>query len=65
LLILNNTDRDLARAADLLRAGELVAFGTETVYGLGADAADAQAVAAISRPRGGRISAHLPLRHRG
>jgi L-threonylcarbamoyladenylate synthase len=52
LLILNNTDRDLARAADLLRAGELVAFGTETVYGLGADAADAQAVAAIFAAKG-------------
>ncbi len=37
----------IARAAALLRAGELVAFGTETVYGLGARAADGEAVARI------------------
>jgi L-threonylcarbamoyladenylate synthase len=35
---------DIARAAGALRAGELVAFPTETVYGLGADASNAQAV---------------------
>ena len=34
-------------AASLLKAGELVAFPTETVYGLGADATNDQAVAAI------------------
>ncbi len=34
----------MARAADALRRGELVAFPTETVYGLGADASNAQAV---------------------
>ncbi len=32
---------DIARAASLLRAGELVAFPTETVYGLGGDLAAA------------------------
>lgn len=37
----------LSRAAALLRAGRLVAFGTETVYGLGGDATDPAAVAAI------------------
>lgn len=37
----------IAKAADLLRGGQLVAFPTETVYGLGADACDAAAVAAI------------------
>lgn len=37
-------DRDLAIAGELIRAGELVAFPTETVYGLGADALDAEAV---------------------
>jgi len=37
----------IARAADLLRRGELVAFPTETVYGLGADATDDTAVARI------------------
>ena len=35
---------DVARAVQALRAGELVAFPTETVYGLGADAANADAV---------------------
>ncbi len=39
-------------AAQLLRAGRLVAFGTETVYGLGADATNAQAVAAIYEAKG-------------
>lgn len=38
---------DLSRAADLLRSGRLVAFPTETVYGLGANALDASAVAKI------------------
>src|SRR4051794_2843904 len=34
----------IERAADVLRAGGLVAFPTETVYGLGADAANADAL---------------------
>jgi L-threonylcarbamoyladenylate synthase len=38
---------EIARAARLLRAGRLVAFPTETVYGLGANALDAEAVARI------------------
>ena len=37
----------LLRAADLLRSGGTVAFPTETVYGLGANALDAEAVAKI------------------
>ena len=37
----------LARAVALLQAGELVALPTETVYGLGADAANPAAVAKI------------------
>lgn len=37
----------IARAAALLRKGELVSFGTETVYGLGGDATNERAVAAI------------------
>jgi L-threonylcarbamoyladenylate synthase len=39
--------RGMARAAELLRAGGTVAFPTETVYGLGANALDAEAVAKI------------------
>ena len=45
--ILGVTDDDLRRAADILRAGGLVSFPTETVYGLGADARLGQAVADI------------------
>ncbi|HYC12732.1 MAG TPA: Sua5/YciO/YrdC/YwlC family protein, partial [Stellaceae bacterium] len=39
-------------AARLLRAGELVAFPTETVYGLGADATNDRAVAEIFAAKG-------------
>jgi L-threonylcarbamoyladenylate synthase len=39
--------RTLARAAEVLRSGGTVAFPTETVYGLGANALDAEAVAGI------------------
>lgn len=42
----------VARAAALLRGGALVAFPTETVYGLGADATDEHAVAAIFAAKG-------------
>ncbi|MGH9614560.1 MAG: L-threonylcarbamoyladenylate synthase [Bryobacteraceae bacterium] len=42
----------LARAAELIRRGELVAFPTETVYGLGANALDADAVARIFEAKG-------------
>ncbi|MBK1635460.1 L-threonylcarbamoyladenylate synthase [Rhodovulum adriaticum] len=54
----------LARAAAHLRGGGLVAFPTETVYGLGADATDDRAVAAIfqakGRPRFNPLIVHLP-----
>ena len=43
---------DLARAASLLRAGECVAFPTETVYGLGADGLDERAVRGIFTAKG-------------
>ncbi len=42
----------LARAVALLRAGELVAFPTETVYGLGADAGNPRGVRAIFAAKG-------------
>jgi len=42
----------LARAAEYLRTGRLVAFPTETVYGLGANALDAAAVRGIFRAKG-------------
>jgi L-threonylcarbamoyladenylate synthase len=52
------------RAAALLRAGELVAFPTETVYGLGADARNARAVASVfeakGRPHFNPLICHFP-----
>lgn len=54
----------IERAAAALRAGRLVVFPTETVYGLGGDATDPEAVAAIfaakGRPRFNPLIAHLP-----
>ncbi|MBS7702349.1 L-threonylcarbamoyladenylate synthase [Chelatococcus asaccharovorans] len=53
----------IARAASLLKAGRLVAFPTETVYGLGGDATQGAAVAAIyaakGRPRFNPLIAHV------
>ena len=55
---------DFSEAVRLLQAGELVAFPTETVYGLGADAANSQAVAKIfaakGRPADHPLIVHLP-----
>jgi L-threonylcarbamoyladenylate synthase len=54
---------ELQRAAALIRAGELVAFPTETVYGLGANALDPAAVAKIyaakGRPPGSPLIVHV------
>ncbi|MBB3903456.1 L-threonylcarbamoyladenylate synthase [Methylobacterium brachythecii] len=54
----------IAEAARLLGAGQVVAIPTETVYGLGADASDPNAVAAIyaakERPRFNPLISHLP-----
>lgn len=44
--------RGISAAAGILRAGGLVAFPTETVYGLGGDARSDRAVAAIYRAKG-------------
>ena len=56
----------LAKAASLLRAGQVVAFPTETVYGLGANALDADAVrrifAAKERPADNPLIAHIATR---
>ena len=56
--------QDVAEAARLLRAGELVAFPTETVYGLGADARNGRAVAAVfeakGRPHFNPLICHFP-----
>jgi L-threonylcarbamoyladenylate synthase len=55
---------DIAAAAQALREGRLVAFPTETVYGLGADATDDAAVARVyaakGRPSFNPLIAHVP-----
>jgi hypothetical protein len=53
-VVLSDSARGVRAAAGLLRAGELVAFPTETVYGLGADARSDRAVAAIFTAKGRR-----------
>jgi L-threonylcarbamoyladenylate synthase len=58
------TPDGIASAAMLLKAGGLVAFGTETVYGLGADATNAGAVARVfeakGRPHFNPLICHYP-----
>ena len=49
---LGSTAQDIEIAADLLRRGGCVAFPTETVYGLGADARNGTAVARIYEAKG-------------
>ena len=51
-LTLTTAPGDLSRAAALLRRGLLVAFPTETVYGLGGDARSDRAVAGIYAAKG-------------
>jgi len=51
-LIKTATSETLAEAARLIQAGRLVAFPTETVYGLSADATNGEAVAAIFAAKG-------------
>ncbi len=58
------TRETIARAVAALQAGEIVALPTETVYGLGADAMNAEAVEKIfeakERPRFDPLIVHLP-----
>lgn len=53
------TEEELDRAADLIRSGGLVAFPTETVYGLGANALDSEAVQRIYDAKGRPSSSPL------
>ena len=57
------TKESIARAAEALARGEIVAFPTETVYGLGANALDASAVAKVfavkARPRFNPLIVHV------
>lgn len=61
---LTDSPDGVARAAEVLRGGGLVAFPTETVYGLGGDARDDRAVARIfdakGRPRFNPLIVHVP-----
>ncbi len=50
--VLPANERSVSAAAGLIRAGKLVAFPTETVYGLGANALDPDAVARIFTAKG-------------
>lgn len=63
-MIVEPSAANLDRAAELLRAGELVGMPTETVYGLAADARSPQAVARIfaakGRPADHPLIVHLP-----
>ena len=62
-LLLQNTERDIARAGEILRGGGLVAIPTETVYGLAANALDGSAVAKIfaakGRPQDNPLIVHI------
>jgi L-threonylcarbamoyladenylate synthase len=61
-MIVPATAENIARAATALAAGELVAFPTETVYGLGANARDAAAIALLFTTKG-RPAEHPVIVH--
>lgn len=65
-IIKTPTPESIAEAAAILRDGGLVAFPTETVYGLGANALDGKAVAGIfaakNRPSFNPVIVHVPNR---
>ena len=52
MVLIKVSDTAVQRAAEVLRAGRLVAFPTETVYGLGANATDGRAVAQVFEAKG-------------
>lgn len=62
-LLSDNSESDLEYAAELIRQGELVGIPTETVYGLGADALNEEAVkkifAAKGRPADNPLIVHI------
>ena len=63
-LVVEASPDSIAEAARLIQAGKLVAFPTETVYGLGADASNGEAVARIfeakGRPHFNPLIVHVP-----
>ena len=62
-IIYGTTEEDICRAAEVIRQGGLIAFPTETVYGLGANAMDAEAAgkvyAAKGRPSDNPMIVHI------
>ena len=62
--VLKTDETGLQKAADLLRAGKMVAIPTETVYGIAADATNNRAVAGIfaakGRPKFNPLIVHVP-----
>ena len=62
-IILGTTEEDIRKGAEILREGGLVAFPTETVYGLGANGMDAEAAgkvyAAKGRPSDNPMIVHI------
>src|SRR5688572_33455874 len=62
-MTLTPSDQEIGKAAEILRAGGLVAFPTETVYGLGADASNPVALkkifAAKGRPADHPVIVHI------
>ncbi len=61
----NPDPKAVRAAADAIRAGELVVFPTETVYGLAADALDAAAVARVFEAKGRDEMRPLPVQIAG
>jgi L-threonylcarbamoyladenylate synthase len=63
-VIVEASSETVERAGRLIRQGRLVAFPTETVYGLGCDATNGEAVAAVfaakDRPRFNPLICHIP-----
>ncbi|MBQ8481729.1 MAG: threonylcarbamoyl-AMP synthase [Alphaproteobacteria bacterium] len=61
--IYSNTEQNILKAAEIIKSGGLVAFPTETVYGLGANVYDSQAVskifAAKQRPKFDPLISHI------
>ena len=51
-IILGTDEKDITSAAEMIRGGGLVAFPTETVYGLGANGLDGEAAAKIYEAKG-------------
>ena len=67
MTVVSSTPETIRRAAEVLRAGGLVAFPTETVYGLGADARSEEAVERVfvvkGRPRFDPLIVHVASVH--